>query len=210
MEDTGKKIEVANTTLNRLMAGDFLESLGKELGLMLPPEMPLPENKAVVKIAQKESLNVDKGNGDSVLSEKKMPASHTVLENSNVLLNKNNTVDGSKIAEIGSIGEEREMKTRRSRNHNPSSSSSEDERRRKRSRSHRHKSSRNSSSDSDASNGSDDYREHRSRSRRKDKGSSGDSRRHSKHRKHRKKDSHSRSSGKEHGNHKRKKSRYEE
>lgn len=33
-----KRIEVANTTLNRLIAGDFLESLGKELGLEVPPD----------------------------------------------------------------------------------------------------------------------------------------------------------------------------
>lgn len=36
--DPAKKNEGANTTLNRLIAGDFLESLGKELGLEVPPE----------------------------------------------------------------------------------------------------------------------------------------------------------------------------
>ncbi|KAI3970966.1 hypothetical protein MKX01_024613 [Papaver californicum] len=38
VEDIEKKTEVANTTLNRLIAGDFLESLGKELGLDVPEE----------------------------------------------------------------------------------------------------------------------------------------------------------------------------
>lgn len=44
--DSEKKIEGANTTLNRLVAGDFLESLGKELGLEVPPDRPCPVNKA--------------------------------------------------------------------------------------------------------------------------------------------------------------------
>ncbi|KAK1407403.1 hypothetical protein QVD17_39019 [Tagetes erecta] len=39
-EDPTKKIEVANTALSRLVAGDFLESLGKELGLEVPPDQP--------------------------------------------------------------------------------------------------------------------------------------------------------------------------
>ncbi|KAK4403525.1 G patch domain-containing protein TGH [Sesamum angolense] len=74
VEDTQKKIEVANTTLNRLIAGDFLESLGKELGLMVPPETPMPEIKAGGRGPQKEAVNVDKGNGDSPPSEKKRVA----------------------------------------------------------------------------------------------------------------------------------------
>ena len=43
--DPEKKIEGVNTTLNRLVAGDFLESLGKELGLEVPPDRPSPVNK---------------------------------------------------------------------------------------------------------------------------------------------------------------------
>ncbi|KAI3470210.1 hypothetical protein Pfo_026873 [Paulownia fortunei] len=252
VEDTEKKIEVANTTLNRLMAGDFLESLGKELGLLVPPEMSLPDNKAGARVAQKETVTVDKGSGDSLLAEKKMPATQNVVGSStngettenepdylqnthegrrtDVFLNMDMRIDGSKIAERGSVGdgskenrfakvpgEERYLKTHRTRNHSWSSSSSEDESSRKHSRSHRHQSRRSSSSDSDTPNDSDDYRDrHHSRSRRKDKGTSlekSSSRRRSKHRKHRKKDSPSRSlrsSGKEHENRKRKKSKYEE
>lgn len=44
-EDPQKKVEAVNTTLNRLIAGDFLESLGKELGLEVPTDVPYPENK---------------------------------------------------------------------------------------------------------------------------------------------------------------------
>lgn len=36
--DPIKSSEGANKTLNRLVAGDFLESLGKELGLEVPPD----------------------------------------------------------------------------------------------------------------------------------------------------------------------------
>lgn len=71
VEDTQKKIEVANTTLNRLMAGDFLESLGKELGLVVPPETPSSEIKAGARVPQKETVNVDKGNGNPQPSENK-------------------------------------------------------------------------------------------------------------------------------------------
>ncbi|VFQ64931.1 unnamed protein product [Cuscuta campestris] len=42
VEEPKKKVDVANTTLNRLIAGDFLESLGKELGLEVPPDAPPP------------------------------------------------------------------------------------------------------------------------------------------------------------------------
>ncbi|KAL8244195.1 hypothetical protein R6Q59_010453 [Mikania micrantha] len=57
-DDPTKKIEAANTTLSRLMADDFLESLGKELGLEVPPDQPyqLPQatQKATVQdISQK-------------------------------------------------------------------------------------------------------------------------------------------------------------
>ncbi|XP_008782424.2 G patch domain-containing protein TGH homolog [Phoenix dactylifera] len=44
--DPASKNEGANTTLNRLIAGDFLESLGKELGLEVPPDRPCQPYKA--------------------------------------------------------------------------------------------------------------------------------------------------------------------
>ncbi|XP_042501445.1 G patch domain-containing protein TGH isoform X2 [Macadamia integrifolia] len=56
VEDPGKKNEaVANTTLNRLIAGDFLESLGKELGLVVPPDPNWSTNRASTSAYLKES-----------------------------------------------------------------------------------------------------------------------------------------------------------
>ncbi|EFJ35734.1 hypothetical protein SELMODRAFT_80512 [Selaginella moellendorffii] len=37
-----KNVDAANAALTRLVADDFLESLGKELGLAVPPPMPVP------------------------------------------------------------------------------------------------------------------------------------------------------------------------
>ncbi|EYU41032.1 hypothetical protein ABFS82_07G095700 [Erythranthe guttata] len=214
--DTEKKIEAANTTLNRLIAGDFLESLGKELGLMVPPEnIPLPENKTGSNTAHKESVNANKVNENSLLAEKKIPPTQNVVRNStNDCLNENLFVDGSKIAVKDSVedvskgnisaevgpGEERYTKTRKSRNYG---SSSEDERSRKHSKSRRHKSRKNRSSDSDTDSDSDDYHR-RSSSRKKDKEKSSSRRHSSKHHKHR-----NSSSGKEHS-HRRKKSKYDD
>lgn len=129
VEDTQKKIEVANTTLNRLIAGDFLESLGKELGLVVPPETPMSEIKGGARVPQKETVNVDKGGGDSPPAEKKRSASQNLVgsstngertENkldilhkaqevrrSDVFLNTDTRVDGGKTADRGSIGDGR-------------------------------------------------------------------------------------------------------
>ncbi|XVE56710.1 hypothetical protein DITRI_Ditri04bG0032700 [Diplodiscus trichospermus] len=63
--DPGKKTEVATTTLNRLIAGDFLESLGKELGLEVPPDMPYSTNKARTP-AQMEASNSDAENAKTL------------------------------------------------------------------------------------------------------------------------------------------------
>ncbi|KAK4350407.1 hypothetical protein RND71_029720 [Anisodus tanguticus] len=57
-EDPQKKVEAVNTTLNRLIAGDFLESLGKELGLEVPTNMPCPENKTS-NPAKKDTVPID-------------------------------------------------------------------------------------------------------------------------------------------------------
>ncbi|CAN4088286.1 unnamed protein product [Withania somnifera] len=56
-EDSQKKVEAVNSTLNRLIAGDFLESLGKELGLEVPTDMPYPENK-ISNPAKKDTVLV--------------------------------------------------------------------------------------------------------------------------------------------------------
>ena len=67
-DDPEKKVEVANTTLSRLMAGDFLESLGKELGLEVPPDPPYLSNIAVASASQKEVDNKP-GNKKILLAE---------------------------------------------------------------------------------------------------------------------------------------------
>ncbi|KAH6769549.1 SWAP domain-containing protein [Perilla frutescens var. hirtella] len=188
VEDTEKKIEVANTTLNRLMAGDFLESLGKELGLMVPPEMPPPENKAGTRVAQKEAIDADERNESPLLAKTIISADQKVR------------------------GEDAHPSTGKARNW--SSSSSEDERSRKHSRSRRRKSRRSSSLEVGSSDDSDSRDRRHSRSRRDDKETSrgkSSSRRHSKHSKHKRKDSPSRSHrSSEHERRKRKKKRYED
>ncbi|PIN18438.1 putative RNA binding protein, contains G-patch domain [Handroanthus impetiginosus] len=217
VEDPQKKMEAANTTLNRLIAGDFLESLGKELGLAVPPEKPPSENNAAPRVAQKENLNAQKENnnadrldGDSLMAEKNQTAKDVVGSSTNGETKENKKPDDPHNTQEG-------QHKSRTWNHSRSSSSSEDERSRKHSRSRKQKKGRSSSSDSDTSDDSDDYRDrHHSSSRRKDKGTSREkssSRRHSKHRKHRRKDSPSRShlsSGKDQENRKRKKNKYDE
>ncbi|KAL4190978.1 hypothetical protein AMTRI_Chr07g78540 [Amborella trichopoda] len=53
-----KKTEVVNTTLNRLIAGDFLESLGKELGLEVPRGSfdSMPNNNVVASGKEHKGL----------------------------------------------------------------------------------------------------------------------------------------------------------
>lgn len=169
--DPQKKIEAANTTLTRLVAGDFLESLGKELGLEVPPDLPYSTNTA----PQKETLIANTGN------VKPCPTS----------LDKCDTPHGK--AYVSDHVKSGEVKPEKSKTRVRSSSpSSEDERSRRRSRKHRY-------SDSDVS--SDDDRDgSRSRSKRRKKGSSSreksssSSRKHSKQHKHRRDSSPSRSS----------------
>ncbi|KAF8389834.1 hypothetical protein HHK36_024353 [Tetracentron sinense] len=64
VEDPQKKTEVANTTLNRLIAGDFLESLGKELGLEVPPDLSYSLNKASTPPFQNETETIRTSKGD--------------------------------------------------------------------------------------------------------------------------------------------------
>ncbi|KAA8541143.1 hypothetical protein F0562_025111 [Nyssa sinensis] len=71
VEDPQKTVEAANTTLSRLIAGDFLESLGKELGLEVPPDLAYSESKAKTPTIQKEFVNVSKGDTNTLLVENK-------------------------------------------------------------------------------------------------------------------------------------------
>nr|GMC69421.1 G patch domain-containing protein TGH [Ipomoea batatas] len=65
-KDPEEKVEAANTTLNRLIAGDFLESLGKELGLEVPPDVTFPETKA--STTDKETFNAERPIGNKISS----------------------------------------------------------------------------------------------------------------------------------------------
>lgn len=49
MDIQDKSTQGANATLNRLIAGDFLESLGKELGLKVPSELDMPQKEKDVQ-----------------------------------------------------------------------------------------------------------------------------------------------------------------
>ncbi|KAJ9677122.1 hypothetical protein PVL29_022229 [Vitis rotundifolia] len=84
VDDPQRKIEAANTTLNRLMAGDFLESLGKELGLEVPPDMPQSINKARTPAPKEESNNVNPGNISSLAVENKPSSTYTAVKGTSV------------------------------------------------------------------------------------------------------------------------------
>lgn len=71
VEEPEKKIEVAHTALNHLIAGDFLESLGKELGLEVPPELPYSMSKPKIPAPLKESTNAIGGNTNNLPVENK-------------------------------------------------------------------------------------------------------------------------------------------
>jgi G patch domain-containing protein 1 len=74
VEDPEKKIEAATTTLNRLIAGDFLESLGKELGLAVPTDLPSSTSKARVPASQIETAYANAGDAN-ILPVKNKPCS---------------------------------------------------------------------------------------------------------------------------------------
>ncbi|XP_074371053.1 G patch domain-containing protein TGH [Apium graveolens] len=61
VEHQQKNADAANTTLSRLIAGDFLESLGKELGLEVPPELSKSEHNS----KGKEAINIHSKDSDS-------------------------------------------------------------------------------------------------------------------------------------------------
>ncbi|XP_022735993.1 G patch domain-containing protein TGH isoform X2 [Durio zibethinus] len=218
VEDQEKKIEVATTTLNRLIAGDFLESLGKELGLEVPPDMPYSTNN-VSTPTQKETPNGENAilsplEGRTFCAPKSVsgtslnPGQETAQDGE---LAKNESIPGRSVRysskypdglsenisgkvnmeKIAQEDKKGKSSSRHQRNWS-SSSSSEDERSRKQSRRHRYR-----SSDSYSDSASDHHDRYRSRSKGRRKKSSREksssSRKHSKHHKHRNRDSPSRS-----------------
>lgn len=207
VEDPEKKIEVANTALSRLIAGDFLESLGKELGLEVPPDLPKSGNKSMIPAAKGQTDYSKKDDNNSLQDENKLSSA---LNATNEKVpegrpyNREITQEGechkiintvsSQIMPDKVVQEDRKARTPVRRG--LSSSSSGDERGRKPSRRHRHRSRKKS--DDDTTDSSDDYRDrYRSKSKGRKKESSREkssNKKHSKHHKHRSGDSPSRSS----------------
>lgn len=223
VENPEKKIEAATTTLNRLIAGDFLESLGKELGLEVPPDLPQSTNMAKTPASQKEAANTNVGDSN-ILPVKNNPSTtvfsetlnHEVPHNRKIAIEsrseKNEVIHGKLAKSVGiymetgstennldkvdlekRVHEDSKAKTPSSRRKNWNSSSSSEDER-SRKHSRRH---RHRSGDSDSNSSSDHRDRYRSRSKGRKKESSreksGSSRRHSKHHKHRSRDSPGRS-----------------
>ncbi|XP_042472781.1 G patch domain-containing protein TGH homolog isoform X2 [Zingiber officinale] len=95
--DPMKKSEGANMTLNRLFASDFLESLGAELGLEVPPDVPskLPKgdsSSVVGETANTGELKVAGRNGQSLQT----PEAHKVPQSSEVLASGHNDSGSNK------------------------------------------------------------------------------------------------------------------
>lgn len=220
VEDPEKKVEVANTALSHLIAGDFLESLGKELGLEVPSESPsYSKSKAKNPAPQKETSIANAGGNANILPvenkssstrnavsrtlvDRWMPDQMETAQEGKSQKNEfppGNPLNGSdKYKETdkykGQISRERSEEDERSklpsRHHKNRSSNSSSEDERSRKRSRRHR----YSSDSYRDSSSEYWDRHHSRSKGRSKGSSQEkssSRR--KHRKHRDRDSPSRS-----------------
>ncbi|VVB17523.1 unnamed protein product [Arabis nemorensis] len=168
-EGQEKKNEAAATTLNRLIAGDFLESLGKELGFEVPADVTYPEaNKPM------EEGNKSKGKPEASFSENRPELKEKSEEKTSSLTLGSEEEKSRKMRE-------KSPRKQSERNDLSSSESSGDERRRKRSKKDRH---RNNDSESDSSS---DYHKRGSRSRRKRRESSREKRSsHKKHSKHHK------------------------
>ncbi|CAH2044127.1 unnamed protein product [Thlaspi arvense] len=167
-EGQEKKNEAAASTLNRLIAGDFLESLGKELGFEVPSDVTTyPEGTKPM-----EEDNKPKGKSDA--SSERIPG----------LKEKSKEKTTSSLTLVSE--EEKSIKKsprKRSGGNDPSSSeSSGDERRRKRSKKDRH---RYNDSESDSSSDYHNRDKQGSKSRRKRRESSREKRSsHKKHSKH--------------------------
>ncbi|KAK7330222.1 hypothetical protein VNO77_24410 [Canavalia gladiata] len=156
VENQEKKAEIANTALSRLIAGDFLESLGKELGIEVPPDMPYPTQKSKNDAPENDIVNENartdilKGESNSVMSlnhdlpydqhiahdrgPSKGDTIHgNMLESSNVK-NKGTAISGTKLAKSNGENIEDDRKIKSPSIHGQDySSNSEEERSRKRS-----------------------------------------------------------------------------
>ncbi|KFK27632.1 hypothetical protein AALP_AA8G408400 [Arabis alpina] len=171
-ESQEKKNEAAATALNRLIAGDFLESLGKELGFEVPADVTYPE-------VTKPMEEGNKSKGKPEASFEKRPELKEKPEE------KTSSITLRYEEEKSRKEREKSPRKRSDRNNDLSSSeSSGDERRRKRSKKDRH---RNNDSESDSSSDYHNRDKQSSRSRRKRRESSREKRSsHKKHSKHHK------------------------
>lgn len=157
VENPEKKIEGVNMTLNRLVAGDFLESLGKEFGLEIPEPAPAPapadktEGSGNITTEDQEHLESSKNSEPQNAGEQNFVA----LAGASI-------VDTS----VELYNDSKDRKGHRSRKHKSHS---------------RHRRSR-CSSDTDTSGHSDRYM---SRSEKRSSSSKRHSRKHSKHPSHR-------------------------
>ncbi|KAL9239429.1 hypothetical protein vseg_013752 [Gypsophila vaccaria] len=148
VEDPEKKTEAASAALSRIVAGDFLESLGKELGMEVPPDLPPTYNRNGPPASQDALKN--KSSGQEPNDERNRVTS---LKSEKLTVTSSSpNVDTDVKSSRGGRGSRRDRYD--------SSSSSEDERSRKSSRKHRRK---RNSSDDDSSD--DDGGKHHSRSR---------------------------------------------
>ncbi|KAI4335834.1 hypothetical protein L6164_014441 [Bauhinia variegata] len=204
VDNQEKKAEIANTALSRLIAGDFLESLGKELGLEVPPDKPYPAQKSQNSALEKETANANaRSNSPKVeniketslnqglphlqdiaqeVGSSKSETIHGNMRESSSSKTKGTSMDDNSKLNGKKDEEDRKSKTPTTRRRDNSDSS----------RHHRHW-SRDSGSDSS----SDDRDRYSSRSKRKHKSSrekSKESRKHSSNHKHRRRESRSRSS----------------
>ncbi|RDY05564.1 G patch domain-containing protein TGH [Mucuna pruriens] len=146
VENQEKKAEVANTALSRLIAGDFLESLGKELGIEVPPDMPYTTQKFTNVAPQKEIVDEDartdilKSENNSVMSlNHDLPYDQHIAHEGGPL--KGDTIHGNMLesSNIKTKGISiMESKPGKSNGENIDDTSSEEERSRKRSNREKH------------------------------------------------------------------------
>ncbi|KAF6170473.1 hypothetical protein GIB67_036247 [Kingdonia uniflora] len=227
-----KKNEVANSTVNRLIAGDFLESLGKELGLEVPPEPSVKVTKVDSDVMETNTTsigNVKIPSGNNIhlnavkaLNGRPLEGVHFGVSHPEIA--REVTIDGNEIPHTPVLGKysanpvkfvpekmvsEGENNKLRSRQHQSHSGtvSSEDEASRKRQRRNRSRSTSPSGTDSSGHCGYKRYSSSKLDKKGSSRGKSG-SRKHSKYHRSRSKDSPNRYS--RHGSTKRQKEDGEE
>lgn len=164
--DPVKTSEGANMALNRLVAEDFLESLGKELGLEVPPERPHVSSQPEKHLAAGASLPSQDERITTVLTKVKENQSYIgMVQVGNI----NEDIPLASAETLGMKYEKQENRTeknrslpmhRQSQNHSPRSDSSSERHRSWKRRSHHH--IRNGTPESESSG-----ERHRSRRRKK-------------------------------------------